>query len=52
MQVAEIINFKRFYKNVLHVIEKLTSTFAEIYNAIIDIIISTTNYETQLFIII
>ena len=46
------MNLKRVYKNFLHVIEKLTSAFAEIYNAIIDIIVSTTNNETQLFIVI
>ena len=46
------MNFKRAYKNFLHVIERLTSVFAEIYNAIIDVIASTTNYKTQFFIVI
>ena len=45
-QVVEVMNSKRVYKNFLHVIEKLTSAFAEMYNAIIDVIASTTNYET------
>ena len=46
------MNSKRVYKDFLHTIERLTSTFAEMYDAIIDVIISTTNYETQLFIVI
>ena len=46
------MNSKRAYKNFLHVIKKLTSIFAKIYNAIIDVIASTTNYEAQLFIVI
>ena len=46
------MNSKCVYRNFLHVIEKLTSVFAEIYDVIIDVIASTTNYETQLFIII
>ena len=46
------MNFKRVYKDFLHVIEKLTSAFAEMYDAIIDVIASTTNYKTQLFIVI
>ena len=45
MQVAKVMNFKRVYKDFLHVIKKLISAFAEIYNAIIDIIVSTTNYK-------
>ena len=46
------MNLKRAYKNFLHVIERLTSVLAEMYNAIIDVIASTTNYEVQLFIVI
>ena len=46
------MNSKRVYKDFLHVIKKLTSAFAEIYNAIIDVIASMTNYEVQLFIVI
>ena len=46
------MNSKRVYKDFLHVIKRLTSAFAEMYNAIIDVIASTTNYETQLFIVI
>ena len=51
-QVVEVMNFKRVYKNFLHVIEKLTSVLVEMYDAIIDVIASTTNYEAQLFIVI
>ena len=46
------MNSKRVYKDFLHVIEKLTSVLAEMYNVIIDVIASTTNYEAQLFIVI
>ena len=46
------MNLKRAYRDFLHVIEKLTSVFAEMYNAIINVIALTTNYEAQLFIII
>ena len=46
------MNSKRVYKNFLHVIEKLISAFAEMYDAIIDVIASTTNYKAQLFIVI
>ena len=51
-RIVEVMNFKRAYKDFLHAIERLTSTFAEMYDAIIDVIASTTNYETQLFIVI
>ena len=51
-QIVEVMNSKRVYKNFLHAIKKLTSIFTEMYNAIIDVIASTTNYEIQLFIII
>ena len=51
-QVVEVMNFKRAYRDFLHVIKRLTSTFAEMYNAIIDVVASTTNYEVQLFIVI
>ena len=51
-KVVEIMNFKRAYKDFLHIIEKLTLAFAKMYNAIIDLIASTTNYEAQLFIVI
>ena len=46
------MNSKRAYKNFLYVIERLTSAFAEMYDAIIDVIALMTNYETQLFIVI
>ena len=46
------MNLKRVYKDFLHVIKRLTSAFAEMYNAIIDVIASTTNYKAQLFIVI
>ena len=46
------MNFKRVYKKFLHVIKKLISVFAEMYNAIINVITSTTNYKAQLFIVI
>ena len=52
IKVAEVMNFKRVYKNFLHLIERLISVFAEMYDAIIDEVASTTNYEIQLFIII
>ena len=40
------MNSKRVYKDFLHAIKRLTSTFAEMYDAIIDVIASMTNYET------
>ena len=46
------MNSKRVYKNFLHAIEKLISAFAEMYNTIFNVIASTTNYKTQLFIVI
>ena len=52
MRVAEIMNFKRVYKDFLHAIERLTLFFTEMYDAIINVIASTTNYETQFFIVI
>ena len=51
-QVVEVMNSKRAYRNFLHAIEKLTSALAEMYDAIIDVIASTTNYKAQLFIVI
>ena len=52
MQVAEVMSFKRVYKNFLYIIERLTSAFTKMYNAIIDVIALTTNYEAQFFIVI
>ena len=46
------MSFIRVYKDFLYVIEELILIFAEIYNVIIDIIASTTNYKAQLFIVI
>ena len=46
------MNSKRVYKDFLYTIERLTSVFVKIYNAIIDVVASTTNYEIQFFIVI
>ena len=51
-KVTEIMNFKRVYKNFLYIIEKLIFAFVEMYDAIINVIASMTNYEIQFFIVI
>ena len=51
-KVIEIMNFKRVYRDFLHAIKRLTLIFVEMYDAIIDLVASTTNYKAQLFIVI